>query len=54
MIVDLRSGRAAGEEDDVISTDGHMGRFGQYQMAERLYEAMLRNQIFAERTAPAP
>ena len=46
VIVDLRKGRAPGEEgDDVIATDTHMGPFGQYQMAERLFDAMVRDHI---------
>jgi hypothetical protein len=45
IIADLRNGRGPGEEDDVISTDGHMGPFGQYQIAERLFEVMQREHI---------
>ena len=46
MIVDLRSGRAPGEEgDDIIATDTHMGPFGQYQIAERLFDAMHRDHV---------
>jgi hypothetical protein len=45
IIADLRDGRGAGQEDDVISTDGHMGPFGQYQISERLFEVMRREHI---------
>ena len=45
IIADLRDGRGMGQEDDVISTDGHMGPFGQYQIAERLFEVMRREHV---------
>lgn len=45
MIVDLRSGIGIPFEDDVISTDSHMGPFGQHQVAERLYEMMVNGHI---------
>ena len=46
-IVDVRSGKAIPIESDVIAVDGHLGPFGQYQIAQRLYDS-LRHDVIAE------
>ncbi|MDB6083065.1 MAG: hypothetical protein JWN43_946 [Gammaproteobacteria bacterium] len=45
VVADLRGGKDGPVEEDVIFTDSHLGPFGQYQLAERLFELMRQNRI---------
>jgi hypothetical protein len=46
-VADLRAdGDSIPLEDDVVSTDGHMGPFRQHELASRFFEFMQQNRIF--------